>query len=1168
MECPKCGLEIDDKAMVCPNCKKVLKLVCPVCKTINEQNVCKKCGYVILSKCNNCGKINPTDTKKCKKCGFDTEKSIILNEANTESFVMITMQFPNLNDMKNILGSVKLYNKFKISLDKIINDYTKSVGLRRQVYGNTYVIRSTKDYTFKSSAATAVKAVIEILNSITAMNCKLTNKKNSTIRCNVFLLKRTVESDPNDLESGYNISLLGGNIKNKEDRILNTFQILADDEVSDAIKSDYKVSPLNSVMVNDEMVMFYEVDLKEHIVVEFPEEEPDEIKVPNFVQNLLLEQDKLDGMALNKLISPNDPDAIYDIDTINFEEIKSDFMRSENLDVLMHIINKFQANPKCILALKTAELYKPYTLKVLEAALNSEKFKNIITITCYDEMKYAPYSFFREFVSAIFEYTVSQKLFNQNDFSMFSTVDPDSLIKDLIFMNKREDGDKETNRNTYFDIFFTLFQIVPNTLIYIEDFDKIDSSSYDVMKYLFDVFEELDISLLLTYKNDYSLHKDSHFLINRPYYTEISLKPVSFENLVEENKVYFRYVLDNFYFQRIAKYACGSSMFIDMAIMYLCESGVFEADEDSVRMIDPKTIIIPSTLDKLLERRLNLLQDDAEAMKFLTSVVLLGIRIDQATIDALNYKNANEIIDKLNSMGYIYLFNNCYYFPNYNMLRKNILSTISPIYLKEVAEDLFDKVFDENMPSPVKADLYHLLKDEEKEQQEWENLAQVSLSFGDFNAYINCVDKIIQMLDNKKNDENFEEIESYKSELYQSISDNLYQYFPDNLQRIAEETLYNIEKTQDVDKIIVLCNKMINGAVQAGNYNHALELTHKVLSVLPSSSLNPSDANFNIYFFMMSLLHIQILFNIGALNDCIDLGFRVFNYINNETVPLLKPEYLSDEEFHQLIINSAAYVALANIFLMYGNVEQFLQIISNEISFIPQTFVMFKSLEDFILGRSVSVSDIEVPENDLFANVIRNILNAFINFEGDYVEFAGNVHKAKSIAKYNDLFLAELFADLLIAYAYVGLGNFYKANDIVLKIIKTAEKNGMTMLLYAAWYVLADMSMREGKYNVAYGILNNTLIQLEKSDMSGEYLLMLFRYAMYKVVMYRQEFDKAEICINHAKYIAAKHGLNFNFDTDPSHYIPVDMEFAEGKAEDIVQEDAHQDVPEENITEE
>jgi uncharacterized OB-fold protein len=273
MECPKCGFELDDKAMVCPNCKKVLKLACPICKTINETNTCRNCGYVIISKCHNCGKINQTISKKCRKCGFDTEKSVIMNESNTDDFVMLTIDFPNMDEMKNLLGSAKLLNKFKINLDKLIKDYTKSIGLRRQIIGKTYVIRFDKEYTFNSSASAAVKAAIDLLNLITAMNCKLTQKKHASIRCNMFLLKRNIEDDPNNYDSGFNISLLNQNAKKKEDKILNTFQVLTDDNVSDAISGDYKISPLNSVMVKDEMVMFYEVDLREFVKVEYPEEE-------------------------------------------------------------------------------------------------------------------------------------------------------------------------------------------------------------------------------------------------------------------------------------------------------------------------------------------------------------------------------------------------------------------------------------------------------------------------------------------------------------------------------------------------------------------------------------------------------------------------------------------------------------------------------------------------------------------------------------------------------------------------------------------------------------------------------------------------------------------------------------------------------------------------------
>ncbi len=1146
MECPKCGLEIDDKAMVCPNCKKVLKLACPICKTINTSNTCRKCGYVIITKCNNCGKINQTITKKCKKCGFDTEKSVVMNESNSDDFVMLTIDFPNMDEMKTHLGSAKLLNKFKVNLDKIILDYTKSIGLRRQLIGKTYVIRCDKDYTFNSSAATAVKTAIELLNRITAMNCKLTQKKNASIRCNMFLLKRSIDSDPNDCQSGFNISLLNQNAKTKETKILNTFQVLTDDEVSDALDAEYKVSPLNSVMINDEMVMFYEVDLREFVKVEYPEEEEEqEIEIPNFVQNMLVEQDKLDGQALNNLDSPGDPDAIYDIETINFDEINCEFMRTENIDVLFHILNKFQTIPKGILAIKTAELYKPYSLKVLNAAADTGKFNNIISLTCYDEMKYSPYSFFRDLVSAIFEYTVSQKLFFQNDFSMFASVDPDGLIRDLITLQQRGSDNTEDTRYVYFDIFLTLLQIIPKTLIFIEDFDKIDASSYDVLKFLFEAFEQLDISFLLTYNKDFSLHKDCHFLLSKPYYTEISLKPTPFEKMIEENKIYYRNILSNFYFQRIAKYSCGSILFIDIAIQYLIESGVYAADDDSIEMINPKTIIIPSNLDRLVARRLNLLQDDADAMKFLTSVVLLGTRIDMGTIESLGYENVNEIIEKLTNMGYMYQYNNCIYFPNYNLLRDNLLTTISKIYLKEVAEELFEKIFNPDMPSPVKAYLYGLLEDYDNERLQWEQLAQVNLSLGDFSSYLNCTNKILQILDKNNDPERQEEIDTYKLQLYENISNNLYEYVPDKTAEIAEVTLKNMEKSTDIDKIIVLCNKMINGSLYAGNYTHALELTHKVLSLLPPSSLNPNDENFNSYFFLMSMIHIQILFNIGALVDALDVGYKVLNIINRDTIDKLKPEYMSKEDFIGFVTDSVGYVALANVLLLVGNVQEFLKIVRSDLDFIPKSYDIFITLQDLLHGVKTNPTVQQIDANDRFGGVILHTINAFVNFTGDYKLFAEDIYRAKVIAKDNRLHQLELFCDLLIGYAYLQLESYKKADAIIYQIIKAANEKGMTTLLYVAWYVMSELHLRQHKYDVAFGIVNNSLIQLEKNNTTSEYLLMLFKYNMFKILMFKKQPDKAEICMGHAQYIAQKYGVNFIFDTDASHYIPIEEDNVE-----------------------
>ena len=82
----------------------------------------------------------------------------------------------------------------------------------------------------------------------------------------------------------------------------------------------------------------------------------------------------------------------------------------------------------------------------------------------------------------------------------------------------------------------------------------------------------------------------------------------------------------------------------------------------------------------------------------------------------------------------------------------------------------------------------------------------------------------------------------------------------------------------------------------------------------------------------------------------------------------------------------------------------------------------------------------------------------------------------------------------------------------------------------------------QNRYDVVFGIVNNSLIQLEKTDTTSPYLLMLFKYNMYKIMMFKKQYDKADICISHARYISERYGINFEFDTDENHYIAVEEE--------------------------
>ena len=1139
MECPKCGFEIDDNATVCPNCKKVLKIVCPKCKTLNKTNTCKRCGYVILTKCHKCGKINLSEHGKCRKCGFDLEKSVILNESNTDNFACLIITFPVMGEIAQILGSARLVNKFKNNIDNIIVKQAEEASARRQVVGKNIVIRFNKEYSFKSSAKTAIDTAIRILTEITKMNYKLTNKKNAQVKCNMFLMQRSIEDNPYDFDAGFNINMVNRG-EDKKSRVLGAFQLIADNFIEEALNKDFTFDPLSSISINGEMRTFYQIEVGHRININYTEleEEFKEPAIPNFVQNMLVEQDKLDGAALSKLEKPVDPDEIYDIETINFSEIKCEFIRTENIDVFYHVVSKLQSDPKGIIAIRTDPLYVPYSTKLLSAINDLKIFSNIITVTCYDEMKYSPYSFFRNLVSAIFEYTVSQKLFSKNDFSMFASIDKSGMIRDLITFKQREDNPQDT-RYTYFDIFLTLLQAIPNTLIYVENFDKIDASSYDVLQYLFNTFEQLDISYLVQYDKDFSLHRDMHYLLTKPYYTEITLKPTPFERMVEENRSYYRNIMDTFYFQRIAKYSFGSILFLDIAIQYLIESGVFEADGYEISLVSPKTLIIPSSLNKLIRRRLDLLKDYPDAIKFLATVILLGTRIDEATIKSLEFDNLNEIIDKLSDMGYIYFYNNCMYFPNYNLLRENLLQVLDSTVLKEISDNLFAKVYDERMPSPEKAYLYRLLKDYKSEFVEWEKLAKINLSLGDFNSYLNCADKILEILDMNNDPDAQEDIEQYKLELYENIAQNMFDFVPDKTFEIAEKTLRYLETTTDSEKIINLCNKLIQSSMQSGHYTHALELTHKVLSLIPNSSIDPGATNFNKYFFLMTIVHVEILFNIGAWEDCLEVGYNVLNVVNQPNLEYMRPDYMTTEQFEQIIIDTIGYVALANILQLKGNVKEFLNLVRSDFTNIPHSYDAFIYLEEFIFGRTPEYDETLLVDDNKFSAIIYHIIEAFSRCTHDYNVFAEEIYEAKILAKQNHLAQIELFADLMIGFAYLKLCSFRKASAIIYQIIKTANENGLSNLLYAAWFVMSELNLAEGKYIVTKGILNNSLIQLEKAENSNEFILMLFKYNMYKVLMFRGEIENAEMCLAQAKYLANKHGLIFSFDTDPEHYIPI-----------------------------
>ena len=324
---------------------------------------------------------------------------------------------------------------------------------------------------------------------------------------------------------------------------------------------------------------------------------------------------------------------------------------------------------------------------------------------------------------------------------------------------------------------------------------------------------------------------------------------------------------------------------------------------------------------------------------------------------------------------------------------------------------------------------------------------------------------------------------------------------------------------------------MIQGAIGHGDYMYAMNHTHSVLSSMEKFSIDPASPDFNLYVLLMSIIYVKILFNIGAYSDCLDIGYNVLNVLDSEKINSIQYTIISKSEFKFLVSECVGYVALVDIISLNEDVGEFLDISRKLLDFIPQKYDIFIQLQNLIKGKDVSINPSMAGE-DMFSAILFHIMNAFVGYKSDPTAFAQEIYKAKLIANEAQMFQFEIFADLMIGYAYIQLNSFKKASTMIYKIIKSAKEKGMNAIVHLGWYVMSILNIREGKFDIAYGVLNNSNIQMEKQGGISEYLTMLNKVNMYKVLMCTNAQEQAQICLNQASYIVQKYGLNFNLNID------------------------------------
>ena len=273
MECPRCNNEVSEHDKVCPHCKKVLLLECPICHKLSRTPLCPECGFVIVSKCYKCGQLNKTINGTCKKCGFSTFKSVSMNEAETDEFACLAITFPNLDDLRPAFKNKQIFNKFFKKLKSFIFAFGKQQENRVQYLNNIFIIKYYKEFSMSRSANKAVKSAIELMNKIAEISFKLKKTKGVKMACKMTILKRTLENDNESFNTGLNIKLI--NTENKKEDYADGLQLITDQYINSLISRQYKQEMIYSSQVNDELLEFYEFPIKSQLTPIIIEDDKD-----------------------------------------------------------------------------------------------------------------------------------------------------------------------------------------------------------------------------------------------------------------------------------------------------------------------------------------------------------------------------------------------------------------------------------------------------------------------------------------------------------------------------------------------------------------------------------------------------------------------------------------------------------------------------------------------------------------------------------------------------------------------------------------------------------------------------------------------------------------------------------------------------------------------------
>ena len=1103
MQCPNCSAEITEKDKICPKCKKVLRLECPICHTLNTRKICEECGYVIITKCAKCAKIVHTINKNCQNCGTSTYASVLVNASKLEEFAVTAFEFVNLDKIRWSMGE-KRFNKFYEKLKSAIKAVLKSHDLTYVTDEYNYVIGFNKDETFVASVGSAIKITIRLLSLIAKINLKITKYSNEVLKCAATISKVASYSDAIDYASFLDL------YKDDKKKIaaLSDVHLYLEASIYGALQEKLEHTYISSVYKNKKEIMLFNINVKKYIkIYDDPQLKGQKLvdgryNLPEFKEDLSYLKVVQDRNAFNKNL-------------IKFKSIKCNWEKLDSYALKEKLFSVMLKEKKFILSCSAPYEYSMPEKEVI-SVFTQTKEKTVKTVVCTPEMKGIPYSFWRKVLERLYNMPdLTEKALDEIYRFQIALEDRNNFIRYVINQQELKNSNPSQVHDEIAKTIFNLVRNQPNIVFYVKNFENMDETSKLIFEQFMNNFDSLPLSWIVELNHPEKLHDIFKPLLVNPRYFEVTMLPMPFSKIIQPYLPKYTPVMDSFYINRVALCAKGSLSYVDMAFEYLKQKEIFSDEQSSVKLNSQGNVIIPGTLEDLIKKRISALMDYPETFNVFAVSLLFDDYIHKKYLEELfpKYKLDN-ILKALYEEGYLFKLSGGYYIAGYNQYHKMFFESVEEEKIAEIAKIMLSSSYIKNNKSLL-VRLHEICNNKIDCLNAIIDNIDLNSSLGDYYALLHSIRYFLYLIKKYEIGDNDEGIREKKEAIFSELISNARHFKPDSVSDIIAVIANKLKKESQISALIEVYLNIFESCLNNQNYVTAFQYLQKLYSLIQNSP--EAQSKYTNVLPLMAIIKTDLLFNLGYIKSAISLGLNTVNEINTDYI-----EKNKNTEFLGLTFKNLINILLCDLSVMvvidhqmpFKEFSAKVQETTGQKIPAPE---LIESLEALISGKKYKLQYKENYGAIPFTEMLYHILNAFLEIENPE-EFANRLYNASLISSNTKNIQIEYFCASLIAYSYMKLENRDKAKQIIKIIQEKSAQQSLGTLNYLTCYFdcMCDMN-DENKLSNVLDTLSSLLQKIESDDNVCLYLNVIFKRLMAEALELSGDSKKSAFYLEAAK---------------------------------------------------